>query len=435
MINLEKINEYFQTFTNESEEDLDVNLTYATSLAKAFRDEKSLDLEMFDPENHSSAEGKCIPFALIPKDGRSDVTNYSDLIAKPHILSDFELVLCKMHAGLGSSVKRKDHLKMMSGREKLGSKGTDLFFEVNGDSISIAELQFHQVRRLKDTNIYREVSILNVVNEETIDEVEKIERAFDESVNILPHIKQFKIPTVDERLELTTQRLAPAGHGLVGYSLLLKIFESEVSKKIISIGNGEDLNSTPDDKITSWMVEREIPVVMITTTKLECDKKGGQISKEEKDDKFFYTIVEKAQAEKAHQLDYFQKLGLREGDFEALFNTNIVVINTEALKKEMIQASELDTEKFREIITPFVIKNTKMQNGGAFTQLEGALGSVMLNLDKYFRLNHGRGMLHFLNLSADERSEFFMPIKKFEDFSEITKTHKYSDKTGRLERI
>ena len=183
------------------------------------------------------------------------------------------------------------------------------------------------------------------------------------------------------------------------------------------------------------MVEREIPVVMITTTKLECDKKGGQISKEEKDDKFFYTIVEKAQAEKAHQLDYFEKLGLREGDFEALFNTNIVVINTEALKKEMIQASELDTEKFREIITPFVIKNTKMQNGGAFTQLEGALGSVMLNLDKYFRLNHGRGMLHFLNLSADERSEFFMPIKKFEDFSEITKTHKYSDKTGRLERI
>ena len=432
---LNSIDEYFQRVSEEAKEDLKTNKDYFSSLFEAYKGGSSNDLVMYNPATHSSIDGKCLPLALIPNNERQDVTEYKTLAIDLKSLGEFELVLCKMHAGLGSSVKRVDHLAKYTNRETLGSKGTDLFLELDDEAVSLAELQFIQSEKLQCKKLFKSLSIINVVNEETLSEVEKIENKYRSKIRIKPPIKQLKVPTINEKGNLTTERLAPAGHGLVGYSLLLDIFRSPKQKNIISIGNGEDLNSTVDAKISSWMIRNKIPVAMITTTKLERDKKGGQISIEKNGDKSSYTIVEKAQAEKANQLVYFEQLGLRDSDFESLFNTNIVVINTEVLKEKLNLASELNEEKFKKCITPFVIKNTKTQKGEEFIQLEGALGSVMLNLDKYFRTNHNTEIVHFLNLDANERTEFFIPIKKFEDFQFIQKNYAYSKASGRLEKL
>ena len=64
---------------------------------------------------------------------------------------------------------------------------------------------------------------------------------------------------------------------------------------------------------------------------------------------------------------------------------------------------------------------TREQDGKKFIQLESALGSVVLNLDKFFRLNFSQPMVSFLNLSQKERTKFFMPIKKREDYELIKK--------------
>ena len=61
----------------------------------------------------------------------------------------------------------------------------------------------------------------------------------------------------------------------------------------------------------------------------------------------------------------------------------------------------------------------KTQDGVKFTQLEGAMGSTLLNLDGYFRKEFNQSIVSFVNLSSDDRESFFLPIKKREDFEEI----------------
>jgi hypothetical protein len=163
---------------------------------------------------------------------------------------------------------------------------------------------------------------------------------------------------------------------------------------------------------------------MLTTTKTLADKKGGQISivtgaKEH------ITIVEKAQAEESGQLEYFEALGLRSGDNESLFNTNIVIINKKALKEVFNKyICSMSADSFAEAFAPDVIKNIKEQDGEKFIQLESALGSVVLSLDKYFRDQFNQPVVSFLNLNHNDREKFFMPIKKRSDYDEIVEKFK-----------
>ena len=133
----------------------------------------------------------------------------------------------------------------------------------------------------------------------------------------------------------------------------------------------------------------------------------------------YMAIVEKAQAEKADQLEYFQELGLRESDNRSLFNTNIVLINKKALKEFFNKYLDVSESEFLEILAPDLIKNKKEQHGKEFIQLEGAIGSTLLNLDKYFRVKFDKDLVHFLNLAPENREKFFLPIKKREDFDGI----------------
>ena len=83
-------------------------------------------------------------------------------------------------------------------------------------------------------------------------------------------------------------------------------------------------------------------------------------------------------------------------------------------------------------ICPDVIKNEKKQNGSTFIQVEAALGSVLLNMDSFFRERLNRGVVTICNVSAQDRYDFFLPIKKREDYEAILDKFKVDSSTIRL---
>lgn len=427
----------------------DINQLYFNTLFEKSKKATAKSLVLSQPER--DIDSKVLPLAICNDEDLESIQlqNYnelSDLVCDE--LFDYTYAILKMQAGLGTSVKRDDLIKSVEGREALGAKGTDLYFEIDGKLSSIAEIQLKQAMGLTKQTPYAKIKYINLVNDETESAVESIwdrtvgEKTYRDLFNDSEKLEigetyfQKKMPTLDEAGELTQERLAPAGHGFVGFLEVLNVFNNEETHEVVAIGNGEDLSSTPDLKIINWVVEKNIPVVMITTTKTEADKKGGQISiVKNEGTPDFVTIVEKAQAEAANQLAYFEELGLRASDRESLFNTNIVVINKKALKEKFTEyLDDMSAEHFVQSFAPDVIKNVKEQDGKKFTQLESALGSVMLNLDQFFRKNHNTSVVSFLNLSPNERELFFMPIKKREDYEEIKSNFSVDLETFRLKR-
>lgn len=428
---IKDISTYFQDLRVKDENSKQANLEYFEALFEQFKSGESSDLVLHCPEQNITSN--ISPFAILDAKELPHIQDYEELgEPKSELLKTFSLIMCKMHAGLGSSVERSDILKEITGRTTLGSKGTDLFIKREGEFVSLAELQLVQAQKLAKAGTYASVKTQNLVNFETEIEVGKIKARYPK-LEFKTDLTQLVLPTINTDGELTDDRTAPAGHGFVGHAILMDIFKSPKSCEIISIGNGEDLNSTADEKMISWVIESKIPITMITTTKLAKDKKGGQISKVVTDDGEYMTIIEKAQAQKAGQLAYFEELGLRAQDNRSLFNTNIVLINTLALKEMLETFCHLDAAKFSKIIIPDLIKNTKIQNDKEYIQLEGALGSAVLNLDKYFRLNYGQALIHFLNLDPVSREKFFIPIKKYADFNDLQQRYVYSENSGRFE--
>lgn len=412
----DQLKQYFETQSDE------INKVYFNALLRKFNNSKAPEsISIYHPEKNP--DSPVFPYAILKEKKLMPLKQYNELTKESELQS--EVVLIKMHAGIGSSVDRLEHLKRHTHREELGAKGTDLF--VSGKSL--AQLQIEQVKILNQNSKYKKVSLQNLVNEQTKEVVEGLNAGHD---FIKPSISQYKMPTIGEDGAISFERLAPGGHGFLGFSLLMNILKSPITKpEITAIGNGEDLNSTPDLKIFSWMEESQTPICMITTVKTVKDKKGGQLAIVKKQTPYL-TIIEKAQAERSGQLTYFEELGLRADDDFSLFNTNIVVLNTKIIS-DLIQEHNLDEELLASIITPDLIKNEKLQDGKKFIQLEGAIGSVMLNLDKYFRENFNRSLITFLNLNEKERENFFIPIKKMEDFEEIVSRYHYSESTGRFE--
>jgi hypothetical protein len=326
------------------------------------------------------------------------------------------LWLRKMHGGIGSSIKRNDYLKE-HGRDKVGAKGTDLFIQTSNGPISIAEAQLIQAS--KKVNSFESVIFQDILNEDVVSLFDTIwDKVNPQGVTRFQPLIQTNVPTLGEDGELTRERQAPAGHGLFGYEILNAIFDESLrpnAKNLICcIGNGEDLSSTPDKAVVNWMIKEEVPICMVTTTKTKNDMKGGQIALWDKGSEGVYlTIIEKAQAEEANQLELFSEIGLREGDKGAFFNTNLVLLNIDVLVKKM---SKLDKEELLEASLPDLILNKKEQDGKNFTQLEGAMGSVFLNLDKYWRKNFNTPLIHIMNVSKGNRTRFFSPIKSAFDY-------------------
>ncbi|WP_412463519.1 UTP--glucose-1-phosphate uridylyltransferase [Halobacteriovorax sp. RT-2-6] len=380
--------------------------------------EKAEQLIIATPENDTGV----YPTAIAPRKLLRDELpfhSYEDIKQRYSTkeVVDCTLWLRKMHGGLGSSLDRSDYLKKY-GRTSPGSKSTDLYLETKEfGAISLAEAQIIQAS--KKTSSFKKVVLQDLVNNEVkpiIDEMwDKHSHLLNESFSRMNSVIQQKLPAIKNG-QLTLEHIAPAGHGIFGY----EVFKGPrpLGKNLIAcIGNGEDLSSTPDRAIVNWMLTENIPVVMVTTTKTNRDMKGGQIALKVESDKTYLTIVEKAQAEQANQLDYFEKLGLRDEDDDAFFNTNLVLINFNALGD-------------CRIALPDLIKNQK----GEFVQLEGAMGSVLLNSDRLSR-DRGKKLVHILNVNKENRTKFFNPIKKIEDFNFILKTQSFNELNFHFNKI
>ncbi|OYZ13659.1 MAG: hypothetical protein B7Y39_17035 [Bdellovibrio sp. 28-41-41] len=384
-----------------------------------------------DHGNLEQALGKTsmvVPTAIASKSLMKSVpvTDYASIAAKK---ADYEAAtpevkfwVKKLMAGTGSGIVRVEFLKEIyqklgkSASIKIGSKGTDLHAEVEIDGqihiLNIAELQILQL--LAQSDKYKQVIFHDVVSNETQQSIEttwsKHSPLFNGKtlsdvaaekgeVRSGPTV-QFHIPTIGETGALTKERLAPAGHGLFAIEAVYATLKDNLPKTkkgeslIGVIGNGEDLMSTPSSDIVGWMAKEQLPLVMVTTEKTALDKQGGQIaigfnSKGQE----YVTIVEKAQAETAvkkghpEQMDLFAALGLRAN-----------------------------------VIAPDLITNTKKQKGAdgiekSFVQLEGAMGSVVLKLDRLYRETfNGQPLVHFLNIGKDHRTQYFAPIKSGFDF-------------------
>ena len=355
--------------------------------------EETKPLRMSERENHSTGDVRS--FSLI---GENERTSYpiSELENLPPINNDLlkaaVLHQIKMQAGLGTSVVRDDLIFKYQGRSNLGSKSTDLFYSHEGEYFSIAELQIIQACKSEDYQCLQKVVYQDLVNEETFEAInqlysnENIKKLLSTSEKVIlkSPIFQKKMPTLDSNGNLTEKRKAPAGHGFIGFHQILEALNNESENEISCIGNGEDLNSGANLKIISAMIENNWPVVMVTTTKTEKDKKGGQLGVVEIQGVEYLTIIEKAQAEQSGQLELFESLGLKDGDSPGLFNTNVVYFNKKALKNRLNELG-MDENQILLGIAPDVIKNQKSQNGEIFTQIESALGSVVLKLDALLR--------------------------------------------------
>lgn len=386
-----------------------IELEYFEGLLSQLNEKKEV-LTIATPENDTGV----YPTAIAPRDlMRKELPfhSYEDIKQRYSTkeVVDCTLWLRKMHGGLGSSLERTEYLKRY-GRTTPGSKSTDLYLETKEyGPISLAEAQIIQAS--KKTSSFKKVVLQDLVNNDVkpiLDEMwQKHSKLLDNKFSRLESLIQQKLPTIKSG-ELTTERLAPAGHGIFGYEVL-KGPRPEGENLVACIGNGEDLSSTPDRAIVNWMLTENIPVVMVTTTKTERDMKGGQIALKVEGDKTYLTIVEKAQAEQADQLEYFERLGLREDDEDAFFNTNLVLINFAALKNY-------------NVALPDLIKNKKDQ----YIQLEGAMGSVLLNSDRISR-NHGSKLVHILNVNKENRMKFFNPIKGMHDFEYILKNQNFDE--------
>jgi hypothetical protein len=219
------------------------------------------------------------------------------------------------------------------------------------------------------------------------------------------------------------------------------------------IYNGDGPNNFIDAYIIGWMVANNIPIIMVSTTKTAIDKKGGQIGIQILieggqiriefliNGKIKPQILELAQAKANKQESWFYRIGVSgnkkdEGEpHTQYFNTNTVLINNNILSpflKELYQI--VGREKFIQIVTPDLIKNLKEQNGKKFTQLEGALGSVMFNLNGFvetFELDETlspeakgqirellkkynlKKLLYIVNIDHINRDRFFMALCLF----------------------
>ncbi|MBP5295950.1 MAG: UTP--glucose-1-phosphate uridylyltransferase, partial [Bacteriovoracaceae bacterium] len=69
-----------------------------------------------------------------------------------------------------------------------------------------------------------------------------------------------------------------------------------------------------------------------------------------------------------------------------------------------------------DIITPDVILNAKGTPDHPYYQLEGAMGSVLLNLDRFWRKYYGKPLVHLINIELPHRTSFFSPLKTAFDF-------------------
>lgn len=427
------------------------NFAYFKMLLKIFyaKQTNNKEIKLFDALNPNMDTQKQIVYlvANAPKELLENInlTNYDALLKDKDALSklakEVELNLNFMQAGTGTSVDRVTYLSELLNipvaKVKNGAKATDLYLP--GSTTSIAEALIYQ--GIQKSIDFGKINHIDLVSNETEISINSAWKNISQSKVDLKKLKrgnkvtQHHIPTIDPLQRISTKRLAPGGHGFFAFDVIQRLLnksEAQAKNQITAISNGEDISGSPDPLIVGHMRKHNIPIMMVTTEKTEIDLKGGQIGiaegvNSEGKTYFYPTIVEHAQADTAGQKTLFEQMGLKIkgqniGERKSLFNTNMVIINEEALRPLLkAEVDRIGLKKLLEDISPALIRNAKKQvdTDGVertYTQLEGAMGSIMLKLDQHFRGNHNTPLITFMNIERNHRTKFFAPIKTAFDY-------------------
>jgi hypothetical protein len=419
-----------------------INLSFFSGLLRKHSEKvRSKNFWIYEKEVTPPTDCKIVyPTALIDRDAelknrfRNDLqtVSYSSIKQSEKKYSQFAknaaIWLRRLQAGTGSSLHRP-----VSEGKKIGAKGTDLKIDIDGKLVSLAEAQM--IRALYDHSmgLFAEIHFHDLISSETRDsisemwnkksfcnssysyeeQVQKTDGLFHSGETLQQHAW-----TINEEGNLTPNRKAPAGHGLFAQDALRAAIHPKrrpaTNKSLVGvIGNGEDLGA-PDEYMIGYVLNEKIPIAIVTTEKTAADGKGGILALVESSPRYL-TILETAQAEKAHQLDLYKSLG-----GEA--NTNLVLLNYDELTPLFEKyIADFGLEEFERSIIPDLIENWKIQTDTdgvrrKYLQLEGATGSVVMNLDHAFRKAYGKPLVHIITVPLKDRCQFFSPVKTAFDF-------------------
>jgi hypothetical protein len=440
----------------------ELNFVYYMSLFEKYQNEKNrpagqaLVTQLYPAENAKLLAypigSKNVPPAIVSE---VKTVSYSQLSRtyenQPKSPNNVALVIRKLQAGTGSSMTRQNYydrrpnmpalLGLPAGTKmNLGAKGTDLLVKISNPripgqevEISIAELQLLQVIQLAKKGQLSSIILQDIVGPETQNRLNAIwdkPSLLDPSLTYaqlykktpglgrLPGIFQSHVPAVNEQGQVSFNRMAPAGHGLFARGVFEDILNPKnmpVAKSqnvVIAIANGEDATLL-NGAIPQYMVANKTPIVVVTTTKTTNDRKGGifTLVKDLTTGQSFLKILETAEAKAAGQLTQFE-------NSDGILNTNLALFNYQVLSQKLERIPKADLSK---VLAPDLINNWKEQKDKdgvlrKYLQLEGAMGSVIMNLDRYYRNNFNESLVTIVNVEADHRTELFSPIKAPIDF-------------------
>lgn len=406
-------------------------------------------------ENDRVAPGKLIayPISIAPPEmlKHLQMVDYTQLKYSLERFDDaaknVALWVKKMQAGSGSSMTRKSYLSYRTGlpenQIKIGAKGTDLFVDVKDPrsdsgtvSIPLAEAQILQSIKDHERGEIGEIIFHDIISSETEDSLNRLwdkhslyqpTITYKEIAQQTPGLSRFGttyqafVPTLDQKGNISFNRKAPAGHALFAVDALRAAYKPELRPKtqkplIAAISNGEDLSGSPDRFIVGYMVKKKVPIALITTERTPVDLKGGIISLlQDEEGDVSLTVLETAQAKEAGQEKLFASL-------QGVINTNLALFNYDVLAPLLTkEVQDIGENEFQKMISPDLISNVKEQKDAdgvtrKYLQLEGAMGSTIMNLDRYWRKKYGTPLVHIINVDRRHRSEFFSPIKSAFDY-------------------
>ncbi len=422
-----------------------------------------------------------MPSALLPD---FNAVNYRRTIAgKPKYLARAQgatLVANPLDAGKGTSFKREETLERLHpfGRQRIGAKSQDSYFEdveVDGfdaqgnrvkvrENISVLEMKVLHYLYLAGQGIYKNIILEEFVSPDSrgpinefldspylwdrVDQRTTSRRTYRQVIALVQGLElakewpeQRNLPTIDAATRdfIVTNdpnAFVPGGHGFLANTSLKAMATTapQSPDQIRVLYNGDGTNNFVPGDVVGWMLAERIPIVMLTTTKMGLDKKGGLIGDEVlADGKRVPQMFETAQAERTGQKELFSEMGLSVGTpGTQLFNTNVAVANESLLHSFLADLMAIvGEEKFAAITTPDLITSPKTKkidgNDVNVFQLEGAMGSALLNLNKYLmtlpdtefagkiqQLMRHYGitrLVHFVNFDPADRPLVFTPEK------------------------
>lgn len=352
----------------------------------------------------------------------------------------------KMQAGSGSSLIRSRYLSHRLGvgesHVRIGAKGTDLLIDIpdpenpiQKKAITLAEAQILQTIRAVERGELAEAVFHDLVSSETESSLREIwakpalnhpSISYEEMIRQHPQLSHFGVthqsfvPTLDQENRLSLNRTAPAGHAIFAVDALRAAYREELRPKtqrplISAISNGEDLSSAPDPLMIGYVIQNRAPITLITTERSLADAKGGMMALLDEEGFVSLTVLETAQAKEAGQEALFSRL-------PGLASTNLTLFNYNALTPLLTrEVEEIGEDELMKIISPDLISNVKEQRdldgvNRKYLQLEGAMGSTIMNLDRYWRRKYGEPLVHLINVDRRHRTEFFSPVKSAFDY-------------------